>query len=387
MKWRKGIPKWNKRWVRKFSEMEELYEARISPHTVIYEVFTAGPFSLTKLKPGKVGKEFFMTKGHRHPDGKPELYVLLEGEAILVAEDAIWMEPGELYFVKDEPHRVINVGDKEAVFLTFSVAEHDYSVAKSLPKAREGVYLGVDMGASWIKAVLYDGDRVLEKVSRPIRDAENDLFEIIESFEFDAVGVGVPGIVDRRRGVIKVLPNLPGFENYNLRKKLSKYGVAVIENDAKCFGIAEARRQPYRNWLLLTIGTGIGGCVFIDGKMYLGTGEAGEFGAMTIDWKGAKKLSGVGCAEYYMSPKAVGILMANLAKAFAPEAIVLAGGKAKEMKDKAKRYMLSNLYFKPPKVLLAKSGYFGGALGAAILARKEYLVHQIRSALSPRKSS
>jgi glucokinase len=119
------------------------------------------------------------------------------------------------------------------------------------------------------------------------------------------VGVGVPGLFDRDLGTIRMFPNFPGpWVGYPLRDRLAEglgRPVAFI-NDARAHTLAEARMGAGRGAstiAMLTLGTGIGGGLIIDGKLHLGaTGTAGEIGHQTVDPEGPVCGCGNrGCAE------------------------------------------------------------------------------------------
>jgi glucokinase len=110
--------------------------------------------------------------------------------------------------------------------------------------------------------------------------------------EVSAVGAGLPGIVDSRRGIVHHLTNVPGWEEVPLRELLSAHtGLpAVIENDANAMTYAEWKFGAGRNRenvVCVTLGTGVGGGLILGGLLYRGsTLGAGEIGNMTIDFRG-----------------------------------------------------------------------------------------------------
>lgn len=108
-----------------------------------------------------------------------------------------------------------------------------------------------------------------------------------------ALGVGLPGIVDSVKGIVHRLSNVPGWEDVPLRELLrEKTGLpAAIENDANAMAYAEwkfgAAARGGRNCVCVTLGTGVGGGLILDGKLYRGSGlGAGEIGQMSIDHHG-----------------------------------------------------------------------------------------------------
>jgi len=107
-----------------------------------------------------------------------------------------------------------------------------------------------------------------------------------------AIGVGVPGLVDFDHGFVHELTNVPGWKHVPLKAILSeKTGLPVlVENDANAMTYAEFRHGAARglkNVIGITMGTGIGGGLVLDGKMYRGSGfVAGEIGQMSISFDG-----------------------------------------------------------------------------------------------------
>jgi glucokinase len=124
---------------------------------------------------------------------------------------------------------------------------------------------------------------------------------------FLGVGVGAPGPLDRERGVVVVAPNL-GWHNLPLRQLIGdRVGLdATLDNDANCATLGEwwiGAAQGARHVVGLTIGTGIGGGLILDGRLYHGASDvAGEIGHTTIDSNGRRcKCGNYGCLEAYTS--------------------------------------------------------------------------------------
>ncbi|MFA4989186.1 MAG: ROK family protein [Candidatus Omnitrophota bacterium] len=122
------------------------------------------------------------------------------------------------------------------------------------------------------------------------------------------VGLGLPGPIDAKSGVVHFFPNIPGWKEvalrYILRKKLSL--PVSLDNDAKLMALAEHRlgaAKGYRNVLCMTLGTGIGGGLILHNKIYRGfNNAAGEIGHLPINEKaGAPCNCGrYGCLEAYV---------------------------------------------------------------------------------------
>lgn len=131
--------------------------------------------------------------------------------------------------------------------------------------------------------------------------------------DFIGIGVGAPGPLDRDEGVVIVAPNL-GWKNYPLRDRIfSRLGIhTTLDNDANCATVGEWWQGAARggNTVIgVTIGTGIGGGVIIDGKLFHGASDvAGEIGHTTIDLNGRHcKCGNYGCLEAYASGPAIAV--------------------------------------------------------------------------------
>ena len=129
--------------------------------------------------------------------------------------------------------------------------------------------------------------------------------------DFLGVGVGAPGPLDRERGVVVVAPNL-GWRDFPLRDSISeRTGLPVaLDNDANCATIGEwwkGAAQGAKNVVGITIGTGIGGGIIMNGVLYHGSSDvAGEIGHTTIDSTGRYcRCGNYGCLEAYASGPAI----------------------------------------------------------------------------------
>jgi glucokinase len=184
-----------------------------------------------------------------------------------------------------------------------------------------GLAVGVDIGGTKIAAgVVDDEGNVLAELRRPTPAGNaNETAEVIAdvirqlrtTHEVTAVGVGAAGyIIDR--SIVGFSANLPGWLDEPLRDRVSKrIGLPVVlENDANAAGWAEARFGAGRgenHLMLVTVGTGIGGAIVLDGRLYRGRwGIAGEPGHMIVLAGG--ELCGCGnrgCWERYCSGTAL----------------------------------------------------------------------------------
>lgn len=161
-------------------------------------------------------------------------------------------------------------------------------------------HLGLDLGGTNIKLVVLEDARVVATGTVPTgghRGPEAVIARLVEvgreAIEaygpVGAAGVGVPGHFDRATGAARLFPNLPGqWAGRPLRAPLADgLGVPVtLVNDARAFTLAEARLGAGRaasTMVAVTLGTGVGGGVAIDGKLHTGAwGVAGEIGHQTV---------------------------------------------------------------------------------------------------------
>ncbi|MEL4893925.1 ROK family protein [Crocosphaera sp. Alani8] len=127
-----------------------------------------------------------------------------------------------------------------------------------------------------------------------------------------ALGVGTPGPADKNGRIAKVAINLAGWQNVPLADWLEeKTGLpTTIANDANCAGLGEAwlgAGQDYQNLIVLTLGTGVGGAIILNGHLFTGhLGSAGELGLITLNFDGPVCNSGNnGSLEQYGSIGAI----------------------------------------------------------------------------------
>jgi glucokinase len=181
---------------------------------------------------------------------------------------------------------------------------------------------GIDLGGTKIEAIVVDADnQVLGEARRPTpteggpADVAKQLAEVmaeaaaaakLETSALKGVGVGSPGSVDEAAGTVTQARNLPGWNGtFELAKTLGDHlGTPVkIGNDVQVAIRAEhelGAGKPYDSLLGVWWGTGVGGGVIIDGKLWLGRGSAGEIGHMVIKRDGAHCPCGRrGCVEAY----------------------------------------------------------------------------------------
>ena len=311
------------------------------------------------------------------------------------------------------------------------------------------VVIGIDIGGTSIKGALVDSNGVVlhrfamdvdksnsgeKEVNRFCDVMSKSIKEYDPNIKVEGIGIGMPGILDMDKGIVVSSPNLPTWDNFHLGDIISKrMGLPVyLNNDANVAALAEARfgsGKDYKDMIMLTLGTGVGGGIIVDNKLYDGHKHMGaELGHMVIRTGG--NLCGCGrrgCFEAYASATALindtkkemekhpeskmneiaanqgkinakvpflackegdkagmrvvnryvkylseGIL--NYCNIFRPEAVILSGGVANEgeyLLAKVRRYLKRHNYGMKgsPKVeiKIASLGYDSGKIGAACL--------------------
>lgn len=181
---------------------------------------------------------------------------------------------------------------------------------------------GIDLGGTKIQTVVVDGRwKVLGEARRPTpttggpEDVAEQMAEAmreaaqaagVEPAKLAGVGVGSPGIVNGRTGVVSKARNLPGWEReFKLAAALhERLGAPVlVGNDVQVATEGEFRLgagRPYKSVVGVFWGTGVGGGLVLDGKPWLGRGEAGEIGHIVVKKDGARCPCGRrGCMEAY----------------------------------------------------------------------------------------
>ncbi len=197
--------------------------------------------------------------------------------------------------------------------------------------------IGVDIGGTFIKMGLFDEkggqhgfERLPSNASGPPEALLQNLVQACRNLTAAAqkaqgrvlaVGLGVAGKLDTREGRVVFSPNLPNMEGFPLAPRLQEALEipVVMENDANVFGLGErwaGQGRDVSNWIGVTLGTGVGGCLVADGALWLGDqlGFVGEIGHMIIDPQGPLCACGqTGCLEAHASGSA---LVRDMTKAF-----------------------------------------------------------------------
>lgn len=264
--------------------------------------------------------------------------------------------------------------------------------------------------------------RLIDDINAQRKGAE------VRGLRIDAVGVGAPGVIQADTGVVIKSPNFPDWNELPLKKELEQgVGIPVfVENDANAAAFGEHWRgagKDVRSLIFITLGTGVGGGIILDGKIWHGAdGMAGEVGHMTILPEGRKCGCGNrGCLEMYASSRGIvmsyreirtregatevpegitseiiynaaregersaltvmelmgrslGIGIANLINIFNPEMVVIGGGVREAWPlfiDAARREILQRAFAYPAertKLVPSELGDDAGMVGAAAVA-------------------
>lgn len=217
--------------------------------------------------------------------------------------------------------------------------------------------IGIDMGGTSVKygvvrghEILFTGDPIITSEFKGPKALIAEFVRRVKSVRQDfpgveAVGVGVPGFVDVQRGVVHELTNVPGWKEVPLRNELTKAtGLPCFaENDANAMCFAEFMHgagKGARNMIAVTLGTGVGGGLVLEGRLYRGsTFGAGEVGQMSIDYRGKPFVHGnPGALESYagigpMSLRAAALYKKAKVKKTAAECAPRALAEAVKKKD------------------------------------------------------
>ncbi len=190
------------------------------------------------------------------------------------------------------------------------------------------VVIGVDLGGTNLRTAILtpegeildrhkeatqaaDGwEKVVARLTSNIKHLRDAAVK--KGLDVAAVGVGAPGVIQGDKGVVVKSPNFPDWNNVPLKDQLEKaLGIpVVIENDANAAALGEQWRGAGRgisSMILLTLGTGVGGGIILDNKIWQGAdGMAGEIGHMTLVPDGRPCTCGnVGCLEMYASARGI----------------------------------------------------------------------------------
>src|SRR5216684_2669259 len=197
------------------------------------------------------------------------------------------------------------------------------------PNSRDNLVCAVDLGGTNLRAANIDRDgRIYERTrtATPATEKAEDIVSAIVAAvreceteglkrgpQIQAVSVVVPGSVQVGTGLVVNAPNIPSLPGFRLAQALRAAldRPVLLENDANAAALGEMWQGAARNCktiICLTLGTGVGGAIILDGKLWRGIdGTAGEIGHASVEpFGGAKcKCGNVGCLEVYASGTAI----------------------------------------------------------------------------------
>ena len=179
--------------------------------------------------------------------------------------------------------------------------------------------IGVDLGGTNIKiGIVTDKGKLIKKTSikteaeggpkKVISNIKKGIEEILvkNKFKIQGIGIGCPGVVSIKKGIVESAPNLPGWKKIKLGSTIkNEFGYKVhLENDANAAAIGElifGAGKKLDSFVMVTLGTGVGGGIVFNQKIFRGEfGAAGEIGHISIDINGPKCNCGsTGCIEAY----------------------------------------------------------------------------------------
>jgi glucokinase len=196
--------------------------------------------------------------------------------------------------------------------------------------------IGIDLGGTNLKGVIMEQDGACRHLTRVPTEADKGGQHILDTIirlivrliekegksnQICGVGIGTPGFVDEDGTVIGGAENLPGWKGTQLLAPVRKrFGLpAAAANDVTAMALAEARfgaGQGVRNMVCLALGTGIGGGIVLDGRLYKGShGMAGELGHIVVETNGIQCTCGLkGCAERYGSATGIADIARQMAE-------------------------------------------------------------------------
>jgi glucokinase len=305
----------------------------------------------------------------------------------------------------------------------------------------ESLVFAADLGGTNLRVALVDqSGKIHHRLKQPtphgdspqvvIEAITSALNQLPDNGKTVAASIMVPGIVDRPNETVVQAPNLPSLSKFRLKEALeSKFGFSVVlENDANAAAVGErwmGAARGYDTVICITLGTGVGGGVILDGKLWRGAhGSAGELGHTTVEpfGGGQCKCGNTGCLELFASATGLvrmmkeelahgpelsaveiyergiagnavalrvfarlgdylGAGLANLINLFDPEVIVIGGGVASGWRlfERQMRAQIANRAVKATaalvKIVPAECGDDAGLLVAARLGFDEVLSH------------
>lgn len=247
--------------------------------------------------------------------------------------------------------------------------------------------IGVDLGGTNLRIAAVDAEGTLletvttgTQVARPRQEVIREMCDAIramaakysQSRTWLGAGIGVPGIIDKRTGLLRESANLPGWHEYPVREEIEReLGAPVIlENDANAAALGEnwlGAAAGMDDMLMITLGTGVGGGIVLRQQIWHGmTGMAGELGHVTIDPNGPPCGCGnTGCVEQYASATAIARMAKQAVESGkAPELAAIASGRAVSARHV---YSMAVRGYEPAQEIFQRVGWALGILMADLV--------------------
>ena len=293
-----------------------------------------------------------------------------------------------------------------------------------------GLSVGIDVGGTFVKFGLVDAKGEIIRSEQIPTEAKRGPADFVRrakailkraDWKHETMGLALAGGVDSKSGELLFVPNLRGWDGFSFKKAFGPH--TAVENDANAAiwgGYVVGLKRKARNVVGITLGTGVGGGLIFDGKLYHGThGYAGEIGHQTLELEGPLCACGRrGCLEAYagtagilrialehmqsapdpLTPKAIadaalagdkgakkawdevgtrlGLGISNAVLLLNPDAVLLVGGVARAgslLLDPVRRVFKAQSFPEPFKGLTvsAPAERDWGVVGAALLSRED----------------
>lgn len=242
--------------------------------------------------------------------------------------------------------------------------------------------LSIDIGGTHIRTAKISKSKVINKKVLPTPKKLDDLLisldKLIKTYsKIDSINISVAGFIKNNK--IVLTPHLP-LSKYDLKKYLQKkyFCNVKIENDTKCAALAEKKygnAKKLSNFVYISIGTGIGGAIFINNRLYSGKSFAGELGHTSIKGKEFENLaSGKSYNKTKSYPKLVDYLseeILNINYSLDPEAILLGGSFpasfSKLTQNIQKKIKKRDLLHRENKILISSLGDNASLIGCSLI--------------------
>ena len=217
--------------------------------------------------------------------------------------------------------------------------------------------IAIDLGGTNIRAARIEGYEIKQKIAVKCKanGQKHDVVRQLMTPETEKIGIGVPSIIDHEKGVVYDVQNIPSWDIVPIKALMEKeFSLpSAVDNDVNCFALGEKHfgiGKQYRNFVGITIGTGIGAGIVIDGKLYRGSNTgAGEIGCLpylnsdyehycSCQWMNKRGLNALELSEraqrndveaiaiWEEFGRHLGKLLQAILLTYDPEAIIIGGG-------------------------------------------------------------